>query len=226
MGIATKTIVVTASKGGAGKTVLAASLACWLANQGSTVDIVDTDEGQTEGSLSTWFDDVERPAGLDVFVATAAELADNIGAVEADYVIVDSPPRAGSADLPVLLGVADLVVYVGSINERRPTSLVAVTVADVCYRHGIEAPPQAMVISRTTPGQLKSSAYRELVAYLLQHHNLPVIGSIHQNVALARAIDGHPRVRPDQLDSVAHRIRWGENLDHIGANVIQLTRGA
>lgn len=104
----TKVVVLAASKGGAGKTTLAAALAVRACKESEAVALIDLDPQQ---SLARWWE--LRGAGRhpelisDVEVASAGvETARGKGC---DWVFIDTPPGFLSTIEPAI-GVADLVL--------------------------------------------------------------------------------------------------------------------
>lgn len=116
--MAGKVITIAQQKGGSGKTTLAVNLGVQLAQAGGTVALLDTDP---QGSLGRWFmTRRERlaDAGLDFSTASAWGVAyecDKLRA-NADFVIVDTPPKADS-DLRPALRAADLVLVPVSVSQ-------------------------------------------------------------------------------------------------------------
>ncbi len=106
-----KVITVAQQKGGSGKTTLAVNLGVMLVRAGARVAFLDTDP---QGSLGRWFmTRVEdgRNAGMEFSTASAWGVGYEVGKLRdmADFVIIDTPPKADS-DLRPALRVADLVV--------------------------------------------------------------------------------------------------------------------
>lgn len=106
-----KVITVAQQKGGSGKTTLAVNLGVMLARKGARVAFLDTDP---QGSLGRWFmTRVEdgRTEGMEFSTASAWGVGYEVGKLRdmADFVIIDTPPKADS-DLRPALRVADLVV--------------------------------------------------------------------------------------------------------------------
>lgn len=106
-----KVITVAQQKGGSGKTTLAVNLGVMLVRAGARVAFLDTDP---QGSLGRWFmTRVEdgRNEGMEFSTASAWGVGYEVGKLRdmADFVIIDTPPKADS-DLRPALRVADLVV--------------------------------------------------------------------------------------------------------------------
>ncbi|MGY6695313.1 MAG: ParA family partition ATPase [Roseinatronobacter sp.] len=106
-----KVITVAQQKGGSGKTTLAVNLGVMLVRKGARVAFLDTDP---QGSLGRWFmTRVEdgRNEGMEFSTASAWGVGYEVGKLRdmADFVIIDTPPKADS-DLRPALRVADLVV--------------------------------------------------------------------------------------------------------------------
>ena len=106
-----KIIGVIQVKGGAGRSTVSTNLAGELAKLGSTV-LVDCDMPQ--GTSSSWFamrQQAGRDEGLELETATTyRELAAILGQhQDADYIVLDGPPRI--ADITrMILGVSDLAL--------------------------------------------------------------------------------------------------------------------
>lgn len=106
-----KVITIAQQKGGSGKTTLAVNLGVMLVRAGAKVAFLDTDP---QGSLGRWFmarvaDD--RHQGMEFSTASAWGVGYEVGKLRdmADFVIIDTPPKA-DADLRPALRAADLVV--------------------------------------------------------------------------------------------------------------------
>ena len=116
--MAGKVITIAQQKGGSGKTMLAVNLGVQLAQAGGTVALLDTDP---QGSLGRWFmtrhERLENP-GLDFSTSSAWGVAyecDKLRA-NADFIIVDTPPKA-DADLRPALRAADLVLVPVAVSQ-------------------------------------------------------------------------------------------------------------
>jgi chromosome partitioning protein len=106
-----KVITVAQQKGGSGKTTLAVNLGVMLVRSGATVAFLDTDP---QGSLGRWFmtrAEDGRSDGMDLSTASAWGVGYEVGKLRdmADFVIIDTPPKADS-DLRPALRAADLVI--------------------------------------------------------------------------------------------------------------------
>ena len=106
-----KVITVAQQKGGSGKTTLAVNLGVALRAAGHRVAFLDTDP---QGSLGRWFmtrHQAGRADGFEFSTASAWGVGYEVGKLRdlADFVIIDTPPKA-DADLRPALREADLVL--------------------------------------------------------------------------------------------------------------------
>lgn len=106
-----KVITIAQQKGGSGKTTLAVNLGVMLARAGHKVAFLDTDP---QGSLGRWFMtrvDQDRADGMEFSTASAWGVGYEVTKLRdaAEFVIIDTPPKADS-DLRPALRVADLVL--------------------------------------------------------------------------------------------------------------------
>jgi len=102
-------------KGGCGKSSLSCHLAWWLANQGKSVAVVDSDGQQ---SASRWLSKIEPPIQTYV-ISEGKELLEQIPGIAAnvDYVIVDGGGMLSDITLNILLR-SDLAII-----PAQPTGL-------------------------------------------------------------------------------------------------------
>lgn len=115
--MAGKIITVAQQKGGAGKTTLAANLAVALMRRGKTVSLLDTDP---QGSLGRWFMTRRTMGDPGMAFSTASAWGvsyecDKLRG-EAEYVLVDTPPKIDS-DLKPAIRESDLVVVPVSASQ-------------------------------------------------------------------------------------------------------------
>ncbi|MBL6081340.1 ParA family protein [Belnapia sp. T18] len=106
-------LVISTAKGGSGKTTTARNLAVAAAHEGLRVQVVDTDAQQ---ALARWV--ARRPEQAPLIACEAIAIAeieahwDRLDAMNADVVIVDTPPGVESSpgQMQALLRKADLVL--------------------------------------------------------------------------------------------------------------------
>jgi len=115
--VAGKIITVAQQKGGAGKTTIAANLAVALSRLGKSVSLLDTDP---QGSLGRWFM-TRREAGdpgMGFSTASAWGVSYECDKLrgEADFVLVDTPPKIDS-DLKPAIRESDLVIVPVSASQ-------------------------------------------------------------------------------------------------------------
>jgi chromosome partitioning protein len=159
------TLVIASSKGGTGKSTIAAHLAVEAEQQGmGPVAVIDTDR---QGSLSDWWN--RRQAGTPLFAAVAvSELEAHLRALSVHgvrLIVIDTPPtltdtsRAtiARADLVVIpvrpsphdLRAVSVVVeaveargkpFLFVVNAATPRSTIALDAVRILARHGTVAP--------------------------------------------------------------------------------------
>ena len=101
-------IVFTNTKGGVGKSTLAAHLAVYLHDLGARVSLLDADQ---QRSSSIWVSEAEPD--VETLVATTPEsIAKGVAAMKSrsDYVIADAPARIEDESRTLLL-LADLAIF-------------------------------------------------------------------------------------------------------------------
>ena len=160
--MAGKIIVVAQQKGGSGKTTIAANLAVAYARQGARVAILDTDP---QGSLGRWFmARRERlgDAGMAFSTASAWGVSYECEKLraEADYVLIDTPPKVDS-DLRPALRAADLVLI--PVGASHVDLWATDGVLDLARREGKRA---TIVLNRVRPGTRLSVEVADAAAEL------------------------------------------------------------
>ncbi len=163
-----KVITIAQQKGGSGKTTLAVNLGVLLARKGAKVAFLDTDP---QGSLGRWFmtrHESGRAEGMELSTASAWGVGYEVGKLRdmADFVIIDTPPKADS-DLRPALRAADLVVV--PVATSHVDLWATDGVLDLARREGREV---LVVLNRARPGTRLGSeieaAAQELEARLAQ----------------------------------------------------------
>ncbi|MCB2095471.1 MAG: ParA family protein [Rhodobacteraceae bacterium] len=109
--MAGKVIALAQQKGGSGKTTIAANLAVAFLQRGASVALLDTDP---QGSLGRWFMARRATAGterLEFSTSSAWGVSYECEKLkrDADFVIIDTPPKV-DADLRPALREADLIL--------------------------------------------------------------------------------------------------------------------
>lgn len=142
------TLTIAQQKGGSGKTTLAVNIAVVLGRAGHRVAVLDTDP---QGSLGRWF--MARraalgDAGLEFSTASAWGVSYEVEKLRrgADYVIIDTPPKA-DADLRPALREADLVLV--PVASSHVDLWATEGVLDLARREGKEV---LIVLNRARPG--------------------------------------------------------------------------
>ena len=143
-----KVITVAQQKGGSGKTTIAVNLGVMLVRAGAKVAFLDTDP---QGSLGRWF--MARAAenrhdGMELSTASAWGVGYEVGKLRdmADFVIIDTPPKADS-DLRPSLRVADLVII--PVASSHVDLWATDGVLDLAHREGREV---MVVLNRARAG--------------------------------------------------------------------------
>jgi chromosome partitioning protein len=138
------TLAICASKGGVGKTTLAAALAIAATEDGLYVGLIDTDPQQ---SLARWMElrgDCDNPR----LVTNVKELPDAIGKMEVhsfDLAIIDTPPALMSRLEPAI-AVADFVLV-----PVQPSPLDVEAIDPVIELAGDHRKSFAFVLNRVEP---------------------------------------------------------------------------
>ena len=169
-----KTIVITAQKGGTGKTTLARNLAVAASQDGRTVICLDLDP---QGSLRAWWEgrDADAPSMLDrdpapdVLRATLNAVQDKF-----DLSIIDTPPAAPEW-LAEALGAADLALI-----PVRPSPDDLRAVGATITAANTARVPFVFVLSQTPRAKITEEAVR----ILAQHGRVAPV-NIAQRVSYA-----------------------------------------
>lgn len=160
-----KVITIAQQKGGSGKTTLAINLGVMLARKGATVAFLDTDP---QGSLGRWFmtrHEAGRTDGMEFSTASAWGVGYEVGKLRdmADFVIIDTPPKADS-DLRPALRVADLVIV--PVATSHVDLWATDGVLDLARREGREV---MVVLNRARPGTRLGAEIAEAAQALEAH---------------------------------------------------------
>ncbi len=157
-------IVIVNSKGGVGKSTIAANVTCWLYLQKHKVILVDCD---TQRSSSEWISEAAPEIRI-VRLANADEVLDELPALakEADYVICDGPGSQTETSRALLMW-ADLAVIPckASMFEARALDKNTIFLRQAqAIRNG---PPSAIaVLSMVGKGYRLTKDMREAAAGL------------------------------------------------------------
>ena len=163
-----KVITVAQQKGGSGKTTLAVNLGVMLVRAGARVAFLDTDP---QGSLGRWLMtrvEEERHDGMEFSTASAWGVGYEVGKLRdmADFVIIDTPPKADS-DLRPALRAADLVIV--PVASSHVDLWATDGVLDLARREGREV---LVVLNRARAGTRLGAeileAAKELKAHLAE----------------------------------------------------------
>ncbi len=160
-----KVITVAQQKGGSGKTTLAVNLGVMLVRAGARVAFLDTDP---QGSLGRWFmTRVEegRHDGMEFSTASAWGVGYEVGKLRdmADFVIIDTPPKADS-DLRPALRAADLVIV--PVASSHVDLWATDGVLDLARREGREV---LVVLNRARAGTRLGAEILEAAKELKAH---------------------------------------------------------
>lgn len=158
-------IAVVNLKGGTGKTTTSVFLAHALHELGRRVCLVDADP---QGSALGWNDDALDPLPFEVRgLATTRlhqQLQDHLSA-DVDAVVIDTPPLEEKAGIVAsALRVATLVIVPLAptpIEYKRLADVVQAVEDSGSYRASGEAPPLAVLLSRTHPTASSTEVYRK-----------------------------------------------------------------
>jgi len=207
-------IAAISTKGGTGKTAVSVCLACWWAAEGHHVYLIDTDSQDTE-SATWWLDHTDDALQTLSWVETTTNgLARKIPSIDADYVIVDTPPRIDDKGLLAVAQAVDLVLIPGSTLETPSMIQTAKTITQA------SSTPLASVYTREATTTMDSRTAFDGRAQLASI-GAPVIGRIRRYAAMnAAPIHGK---RPDQIELHA-REQLGHDIKQLANNIIRKIR--
>lgn len=160
-----KVLTIAQQKGGSGKTTIAVNLGVMLARKGARVAFLDTDP---QGSLGRWFmtrHEAGRTEGMELSTASAWGVGYEVGKLRdmADFVIIDTPPKADS-DLRPALRAADLVIV--PVASSHVDLWATDGVLDLARREGREV---LVVLNRARPGTRLGAEILEAAQGLAAH---------------------------------------------------------
>ncbi len=154
----TRTIVLAATKGGAGKTTISIALAIRAAEAGERVAVIDRDPTQC---LRDWHSRRKNKSTLDIIEAeSTAEAVGLVAAMGYDWVIVDTPPLLQEY-VDDAVSQADLVLIPSRVSALDLTAIHPVIGA--CNSYG---KPFAFVLNAVDPRHRMTQSAAD---YLAQH---------------------------------------------------------
>ena len=176
-----RTLTIASTKGGAGKTTLAAHLAVEAERTGAgPVAVVDTDP---QGSLAAWWN--SRKASTPIFAAVeigrlAAHLA-TLQQHKVELVVIDTPPALTEV-IQAAVAVADVVVIPARPSPHDLRSIG--TIVEMVERMG---KPFCFVVNGATP---RTTIATDALRALAQHGRVAPV-TIHARIDFAASmIDG------------------------------------
>jgi chromosome partitioning protein len=176
-----KVVSLQSQKGGAGKTLLAVSLAVAAEIEGLSAVVIDLDP---QASASAWGDirQSERPAIAAIPPARLAHALQAARDAAADIVFVDTAPHAG-ADALTAARAADLMLV-----PCRPALFDLLAIAATADIARLAGKPAFAVLNAAPPG---ASRLIEDAVRAISDHGLPVAPVvISQRAAFAHALTG------------------------------------
>lgn len=156
-------IAFTNTKGGVGKSTLAAHLAIWLFDRGERVALLDADEQQT---ASTWVKHAEP--GITVVTATEMETIQRLRTElldTHDFLVADTPGKESDAARTVTF-LADLAIVPlqPSKPDLRAIKDALKTIRLAQELTGGKRPEAVLVLNLAAKGAVQSRALREQLA--------------------------------------------------------------
>ncbi|MEL6640924.1 MAG: ParA family partition ATPase [Pseudomonadota bacterium] len=195
--MAGQVVCIVQQKGGAGKTTLVSNIATALLAEGKKVALFDTDP---QGSLGKWLDEREATIGetesLIFATATAFGISRALRGVadKADFILIDTPPKADS-DMRWVLTEADLVLI--PVAASRADVWATQDVIDLADRADRSA---HIVLNRMRAGTRVSDDVTKAVAEL---EAKPLKASLANRVVYAEALGRGLGVVEAQKNSAA-----------------------
>lgn len=175
-----KIAAVANLKGGTGKSTIAVNLACELAQRGASVAFVDADE---QGTASYWIGRGDYP--IEVKAAVVGRDVDawssRVAALDADIVVIDSPPQIGETTQDVI-DIADVILIpaLASTADIMATGKALALVRTARERRRDRGPKALLVPSRV---DRRTASGKEIEAVLLEFGE-PVAPMVRQRTAL------------------------------------------
>ena len=190
-----KIIAVASQKGGGGKTTLTAHLGVHAASLGNKVVLVDLDPQQ---SLSKWWGDREADAPA-LIEAAPADVADGkLSRLDADLVLIDTPPAHDSEARVIAALKASNLALVPVRPSRLDLEAVART-AGLARATGI---PTRFVISQAVARTALAAQAVSVISNLG-----PIAGIIHGRTIFAAAMtDGRTATEIEPRGKAAQEI--------------------
>jgi chromosome partitioning protein len=177
-----RSIMVLNSKGGSGKSTIAASIASYYASQGKKVLLVDFDP---QASSLDWL--AARPSGRSTITGIDGASGHFRAPRSADYIVYDTPAAVHGAELNALLRRAQSIiipVLPSPIDMRAATPFVR-KVLD----NGRVARKEARVALIANRCREHYNIYHQLDSYLRKIRKAPFISALRETQNYVRAAE-------------------------------------
>ena len=177
-----RSIMVLNSKGGSGKSTIAASIASYYASQGKKVLLVDFDP---QASSLDWL--AARPSGRSTITGINGASGHFRAPRSADYIVYDTPAAVHGAELNALLRRAQSIiipVLPSPIDMRAATPFVR-KVLD----NGRVARKEARVALIANRCREHYNIYHQLDSYLRKIRKAPFISALRETQNYVRAAE-------------------------------------
>lgn len=179
-----KIITIANQKGGVGKSTLALNLYAHFETNGASCALVDMDPQGSITRLSEAYSDDDGRSKLNLIRADSFEGLADIAQMEADFVLVDTPPYL-SEDLPGLFSISDFILVPVQPN---PFDVLAVQDTIALINQAQEIRPEiksGMVLNRV----INRTSFTGEVRELLEGYEIPVLNTqIYTRVAYGRSL--------------------------------------